>query len=245
MQNILVPATQQRGDYLRVVQTLANKFGRSEADIINTYKIYNQALKMPKLLSPSLSSYDFNPVKAVETPVPGEVKIDKNDFFAVTGVGLRFTKATYSSSTSALSAYGNYDEWTWPYASIFAGTAEQSALFTILRGTLSLFVTDDMQWNIPCSELVYENQQVNAQLSTIQYGGDNGQRGIYPLDSIVVMDGGADNKLTLNLLAGTITNIDGSQNGANNYRNLIMPVLYGYQIKNLAGGGFSAANCRI
>lgn len=243
MQNILVPATQSRGDFMRVVQTLANKFGSSESQIINTYKIYNQALKMPKALSPQLSSYDFNPVKAVETPVPGEVKIDKNDFFAVTGVGLRFTRATYSSATGQLSAYGNYDEYTFPYATVFSGSGEQSALLTTVRGSLSLFVTDDMQWNIPCSELVYENQQINAQVQTIGYGGDAGHRGIYPLDSIVVMDGGADNKLTLNLLAGTITNIDGNTNATT--RNLIMPVLYGFQIKNLSGGGFSAANCRI
>lgn len=242
---VLVPATQSRSNYLRVVQTLASKFGTSEAEVINTYKIFNQALKLPQLLSPSLSSYQFNPVKAVDTPVPGEFKIDKNDFFAVTGVGLRFTKATYSSSTGALSNYGNFPEWTFPYAAVFAGTAEQSALMTAVRGSLSLAVTNDLQWNLPCSELVYKNEYVAEEVETIQYGGDNGQRGIFELDSVVVLDGGADNTLTLNLLQGVTTNIDGSQNGANDYRNFIMPVLYGFQIKNLAGGGFSAANCRI
>lgn len=240
---ILVPASQSRSDYLRVVQTLANKFNTSESNIINTYKIYNQALKMPQALSPSQSTYTFNPVKAVDTPVPGERKIDKNDFFAVTGVGLRFTRATYSSATGQLSSYGNYDEYTYPYASVFTGSGEQSALWTIVRGTAQLFVTDDMQWELPCSELVYENQQVNGQVTTIQYGGTPGQRGIFELDSIVVLDGGADNKLVLNLLAGTMTNIDGNTNATT--RNLIMPVLYGFQIKNLAGGGFSASNCRI
>lgn len=240
---ILVPASQSRSDYLRVVQTLANKFNTSESNIINTYKIFNQALKMPRALSPDQSTYNFNPVKAVDTPVPGEKKIDKNDFFAVTGVGLRFTRATYSSSTGQLSNYGNYDEYTYPYASVFTGSGEQSALWTIVRGNAQLFVTDDMQWDIPCSELVYENQQVNGQVTTIQYGGTTGQRGIFELDSIVVLDGGADNKLVLNLLPGTITNIDGNTNATT--RNLIMPVLYGFQIKNLAGGGFSAANCRI
>ena len=241
---LILPATQSRSNYLRVVKTLADKFGTNEADIIRTYKIFNQALKMPQLLSPSLSTYKFNPVKAVDTPVPGELKIDKNDFFAVTGVGLRFTRATYSSSTGALSAYGNYDEYTYPYASVFSGANEQSALLTINRGTLSLSVTDDLQWFIPCSELLYENQQINAQTPTIKAGGDNGQRGIFDLDSIVVMDGGADNLLTLSLLAGTTTNIDGSVTNATT-RNLIMPVLYGFQIKNLAGGGFGAQNCRI
>ena len=239
---LLVPATQSRSNYLRVVKTLAGRFNTSEQDIINTYKIYNQALKMPQLLQPALSTYKFNPVKAVETPVPGELKIDRNDFFAVTGVGLRFTRATYTSSTGAVSNFGNFPEYTYPYSAVFSGTAEATALQCIVRGSLSLTVTDDLQWNIPCSELVYKNEYINAQEQTIAFGGA-GQNGIFDLDSIVVLDGNADNALLLNLLAGTITNIDGNTNTIT--RNYIMPVLYGFQIKNLAGGGFSAANCRI
>ena len=239
---LLVPATQSRSNYLRVVKTLAGRFNTSEQDIINTYKIYNQALKMPQLLQPALSTYKFNPVKAVETPVPGELKIDRNDFFAVTGVGLRFTRATYTSSTGAVSNFGNFPEYTYPYSAVFSGTAEATALQCIVRGSLSLTVTDDLQWNIPCSELVYKNEYINAQEQTTAFG-VAGQNGIFDLDSIVVLDGNADNALLLNLLAGTITNIDGNTNTIT--RNYIMPVLYGFQIKNLAGGGFSAANCRI
>jgi len=239
---LLVPATQSRSNYLRVVKTLAGRFNTSEQDIINTYKIYNQALKMPQLLQPALSTYKFNPVKAVETPVPGELKIDRNDFFAVTGVGLRFTRATYTSSTGAVSNFGNFPEYTYPYSAVFAGSGEATALQCIVRGALSLTVTDDLQWNIPCSELVFKNEYINAQEQTTVFGSD-GKNGIFELDSIVVLDGNADNALLLNLLAGTITNIDGNTNTIT--RNYIMPVLYGFQIKNLAGGGFSAANCRI
>lgn len=239
---LLVPPTQSRSNYLRVVKTLAGRFNTSEQDIINTYKIYDQTLKMPQLLQPSLSAYTFNPVKSVQTPVPGEVKIDRNDFFAVTGVGLRFTRATYTSSTGALSAYGNFPEYTYPYSAVFGGSGEATALQCIVRGQLALTVTDDMQWNIPCSELVFKSEFINAQEQTIQYGGAD-QNGIFDLNSIVVLDGNADNSLLLNLLAGTITNIDGNTNTIT--RNFIMPVLQGFQIKNLAGGGFSAANCRI
>jgi len=236
---LLVPATQSRSNYLRVVKTLAGRFNTSEQDIINTYKIYNQALKMPQVLQPALSTYKFNPVKAVETPVPGELKIDRNDFFAVTGVGLRFTRATYTSSTGAVSNFGNYPEYTYPYPTVFSGSGEATALQCIVRGTLSLTVTDDLQWNIPCSELVYKNQYINAQEQT-SVQGNMVQNGIFDLDSIVVLDGNADNALLLNLLAGTITNIDGAAELVT--KNYIMPILYGFQIKNLAGGGLSAAN---
>lgn len=242
MSQLLVPATNQRGNYLRVIQTLAGKFGTSEQDIINTYKIYNQALKLPQQLQTSLSTYKFNPVKAVDTPVPGELKIDRNDFFAVTGVGIRFTRATYTSSTGAVGNFGNYPEYTYPYSAVFSGANEALALQCIVRGTLSLSVTDDLQWNIPCSELVYKNEYINAQEQTIVQGNMT-QNGIYDLDSIVVLDGNADNSLTLQLLAGSFTNIDGAT--ALLTKNYVMPVLYGFQIKNLAGGGFSAANCRI
>lgn len=239
----IAPPTQGRSDYMRVVDQLAATFNTSAEAFIRQYKVYDDILKLPQLLIPNQSLYTFNPVKAVDTPVPGENKIDKNDFFAVTGVGIRFTQATYTSSTGATSAWGNYPEYTWPYDDVFSAAGEASALMTIVRGILALSVTNDQQWALPVSEMVFEQQFINAQPTTQVYGGNDGQRGIRDLNSIVILDGGADNILSLALLQGTTTNIDA--NTTENRRNYVMPILRGIHIKNLAGGGFSLASCRL
>lgn len=244
MNTLIAPASQGRADYMRVVEKLAAAFNTGVDNFIATYKVYDDLLKMPTLLVPNTSAYTMNPVKAVETPVPGENKIDRNDFFAVTGVGIRFTRATYTSSSGAYSAFGNYEEYTYPYIAAFSGANEASALQTIVRGQIGLSVNNDQQWSLPCSELVYKDEYINAQTPTIVYGGNDGKRGIKELNSIVILDGNADNLLTLSLLTGVTTNIDGSvTNGTT--RNYVMPVLLGIRIKNMAGGGYALASCRV
>lgn len=244
MQTLIAPASQGRADYMRVVEQLSQAFNTTPDNFIRQYKVYDDILKMPQLLVPNTSYYNFNPVKAVDTPVPGENKIDRNDFFAVTGVGVRFTRSTYTSASGSYSAYGNYPEYTYPYAAVFSGANEATALQTIVRGLLGLSVNNDQQWALPCSELVFRQEFINSQETTIKYGGTDGDRGFKELNSIVILDGNADNLLQLNLLAGVTTNIDGSvTNGTT--RNYVMPVLMGIRIKNLAGGGYALQSCRI
>lgn len=255
MYDINIPADRGRSNFLRAAGAVAAMMGLSTVDqLLQQYKVYNTNLKLPQQLTPGVTSYSFNPVTAVQTPVPGEVKIQKNDWFCVTGVGLRFTRAEYVSSNGTLNNYGNYPEYTWPYSSVFAGPAgaggysEAECLEAIVRGNLQLSVNNDEQWKLPVSELVYRNQQVNGQESTIVYGPGSEGRGICNLDSIIILNGGVDNLVTLNLLSPSVTDvIDGSSNVANDVRNLVMPVLEGILIKNVAngGGGYTPANCRV
>ena len=250
MANLIMAPSTDRSNFLRVLESVGKMTGLTPEQVQQKYKVYDDMLLMPQALSPSSSFYQFNPVTAVDTPVPTENKMDKNDIFAITGVGLRFTRADYASATGALSNYGNYDLLTYPYANFFTGAAaganksEADALKAILRGTLALQVSNDQQWQIPCSELVYEDVNFAATPFMSVFGSSQGKRGVFPLSSIVLIDGGSDNKLILNL--STYANyaaIDGSVSGATT-RNLIVPVLEGYRVKNMAAGGYSLANCQ-
>lgn len=253
MENVIMAPSNERSNFLRVLDSVAKQMGLPSAEEVQRkFKVYDDMLLMPQPLSPTTTFYAFNPVTGVDTPVPTENKIDKNDWFAITGVGLRFTRADYASATGLLSNYGNYDLLTYPYANFFSGAAaganksEADALKAILRGTMSLQVTNDLQWQLPCSELVFE--QVNyaaTPFMPVFGGGAAASRGILPLSSIILLDGGSDNKITLTLSnTANYAAIDGSVSGATT-RNLIVPVLQGIRIKNIAAGGYSIANCRI
>jgi hypothetical protein len=235
---------------------VASQFNTTPEALLQTTKVYDAVLKFPTLLQPNTTAYTFNPVKAVDTPVPGEIKIDKNDFFAVTGVGIRFTRAQFASSSGTNSNYGNYEEYLYPNTQVFNGAAqagsggktEAQCLYTIIRGALGLSVNNDQQWNIAVSELVSRQINFASNADAINWGPGSEGRGIFPLNSIIILDGNSDNQLNLALLPGDTNNINGQYdtNGVatTTHRNFIMPVLYGVLLKNAAGGAYTLQNCR-
>lgn len=237
----ILPASQGRADYLRVGEAVAGMLGIDFASFKNSYKFYDDELRLITPLSPSQSSYNFNPVRGIDTNLPTSSLMDKSDLFAVTGVGLFFTRATYASATGALSAYGNYPAYTYPYAAVFSGSNEQAGLLNVVNGQVALAVNSDQQWSLPANRMVYADQYINAQVQTVQYGGTNGQQGILDLNAIVIMDGENQNVVTVNLPAGgTLTNIDGNTNATT--RNILGVRLIGFRIRNAANGGFQT--CR-
>lgn len=247
-----IPPDAQRANFLRVQEAVAAATGLSPADVQKRFKMYDNILKMPKLLSPNQSSYTFDPVKANDPDIlPGANLLDKNDFFAVTHVGVRLTRAAYTIATGAMSNFGNHREYTWPYKQIFngnpaTGVDESECLNALVRGQLALSVVNDQQWSLPVSELMYCDQNFSADPDAIAWGETAEKRGLFSLSSIIVLDGGADNNLTLNLLAGDIAVIDGSvtsAGAASTWRNLVEPVLMGIHIKNMANGGNMSLSC--
>ena len=248
----ILPTTQGRSNQLRVAQSVADMLNSSAIPgqpmisaegVIQNYKFYDDSLQLVGALSPSTSSYDLNPVEGVTASVPTARLMQRSDLFAVTGVGLFFTRATYSSVNQSLSAYGNYQRFTFPYVGVFTGTSEQAGLLNIVNGVISLNVQNDQQWAVPVSRMVYANEYINAQVSTIVYGGSDAAQGILNLDSLVILDGNNDNKVTVQLPAGgTLTNIDGNTNAGT--RNLIVVQLTGFRIRSAANGGFNGQNLR-
>lgn len=252
MQQIL-PTTQGRSNMLRVAQSVADMLNSNPLPnqplitaegVIQSYKFYDDALMLVTPLSPSTSSYDLNPVEGVTASVPTARLMQRSDLFAVTGVGIFFTRATYSSVNQALSAYGNYQRFTFPYVGVFTGSNEQAGLLNIVNGTISLNVQNDQQWQIPVSRMVYADEYINAQVSTIVYGGSDEKQGILNLDSLVILDGNNDNKVTVQLpTGGTLTNIDGNTNTTT--RNIIVVQLKGFRIRaTAANGAYNGQNLR-
>lgn len=243
MQQIL-PADNGRSNYLRVAGTVSGMLGIQLDQFINQYKFYDDELVLLQALSTAQTQYVFNPVKGLDTPIPTQNLMDKSDLFAVTGVGVFFTRATYSSVTGLLTAFGNYEQYTYPYASVYSGSNEQAGLLNIVRGTIALSVNSDQQWKVPVDRTVYKKQYINAQTTTIQYGGDNAAQGLLDLNALVIMDGENQNQLILDLATGgTLSNIDGNSNATT--RNVIGVKLIGFRVRNVANGGFTAANCRV
>lgn len=240
----ILPATKGRADFLRVSDTIAAMLGIDPKQFANGYKFYDDELVLLQALNPSQSQYNFNPVRGLDSTVPTAFLMDKSDLFAITGVGLVFTRATYTSTTGALSAYGNYPQYTYPHAAVFTGTNEQAGLMNVVRGSVALSVNADQQWSVPADRMVYANQYINAQITTITYGGSDAQQGILALNALVIMDGENQNVVSVNLPpGGTLTNIDGNTNAGT--RNILGVRLIGFRIRNVANGGFTAANCRV
>lgn len=215
----------------------------SPEQVIQGYKFFDDTLMLVTPLSPSQSSYELNPVEGVTASVPTARLMQRSDLFAITGCGVLFTRATYSSVNGQLSAYGNYPRYTYPYVSVFAGSNEQAGLLNVVNGILSLSVQNDQQWAEPILRMVYADQYINAQPTTSVYGGTNGKQGILDLNSLVILDGNNDNKVTVQLpTGGTLTNIDGNTNSTT--RNLIVVMLSGFRVRSAAQGFFDGANNR-
>jgi len=243
----IIPATQQNSNFLRVADKIrmALPGQPSLAEFQNGYKYSDDTLILLQNLTTTQTTYKFNPVKGLDSSVPTARLMDKSDLFAVTDVGLIFTKAAYASATNSYSAYGDYEIFTFPFVQFFSQTNEQAGLMNIVRGTTSLSVNSDQQWQIPNINLVYKNAYINAQPTTTVYGGGGGStRGLFPLNSLIILDGQNQIEVTVDLATGgTLTNINGNVNVAT--RNVFGVVLNGFRIRNVANGGFTSLNCRV
>lgn len=249
----ILPADKGRSDFMRVAQAVTDMLNSnlrpgqapiSVEQFAQDYKFYDDTLEIVQTLSPSQSTYTFNPVRGLDTLTPTANLMDRSDLFAVTGVGIFFTRATYSSTSASLSAYGNYERFTFPHVAVFSGSNEQAGLLNVVNGIISLSVQNDQQWALPISRLVYKDLYVQSQISTSVFGGNGDpSQGILPLNSLVILDGENDNKVQISLPSGgTLANIDGNTNATT--RNILVARLDGFRIRNTANGAFTGANCR-
>jgi hypothetical protein len=254
MQPLIISPDSQRGTYERVVGDLASLMGIGADAFKQTYKVFQSTVLMATPLSSGISSYSLSPRKGVDPLIPTAVLLDQNDFFAVSGIGLRYARATYSSTNQSLSQFGNYPKLTYPDATFFNGNPatgldEWQCLQTIQNGTLSISVTGDtLLDSVSCQELTAKLQTGYNSSGPVlpQFGGSEGDRGIFPITPQLILDASADNLITVQLADGDKAVIDGSvdsSGAATTHRNILYVVLYGWKIKNFSGKGVSA--CRI
>lgn len=245
-QNFFTPDV-NRGTYDRVVSILAAQMGLTPEQFVNQYKVMPSALKMAAYLNPGLSSYSLSPRKGVDNPaIPNTNLLDFNDFFAVTGIGIRIGKSDYAGGI--YTNQGTYPVMTYPDPNYFAGTGtavggEATSLQTLVNGTTALTVNNDaMLDGIPTQELMYnpEGTYVASPITFPRFGGSDGDRGLFPITPQIILDASADNAFIVNLANGAKLNIDGAISTGttdSGKRNILYVIAYGIKIKNLAGAG--------
>lgn len=256
MTTIIAPDV-NRFNFERVVNELAIQKGIPTGDVKAGYKHMPHVLRIAQYISPTASSYTFTVRKGVDTPIPGEIKLDTQDAFAVTGIGLRFSKADFASG--AYSNHGNFPHFTFPDPNYFVGAPasgttkkEWEALQTLLNGTLQVNVGGDTVVDGLVASLLTFNPPATYTSSPValpQLGGSIEEHGAYQLTPQYILDAAQDNSFVLNLAAGATdrTLIDGSVTAAGaaaTTRNLVWLYLFGFKIKNHSGGPQNLTGCR-
>lgn len=246
MQNFFTPDV-DRGTYERVIGVLAAQMGIPAAQFVSQYKVMPSVLKMAAYLNPGLSSYVISPRKGVDQNAPGNTTLlDYNDFFAVSGLGLRLGRAAYAAGL--YSNQGNYPVLTYADPAFFNGSgtavgSEAASLQTLVNGNTSIQVNQDtMMDGILNQELMFnpEATYTASPLAYPRFGGSDGERGIFPLTPQLILDASADNSVQVNLATGAKLNIDGAISTGttdSGIRNILYVIMYGWKIKNLAGSG--------
>lgn len=259
MQGLTISMDPQRGTYERVVSDLAAQmtaqgFPITPEQFKLTYKVFPTSVIMATPLQPGISTYNLSPRKGVDPLIPTAVLLDQNDFFAVAGLGVRYGRATYSSTNQSLSQFGNYPKLTYPDPVYFngnpaSGLDEWQCLQTIQNGTLSISVTGDtLLDSVSVQDLTLQpqSQYVAAGPNLPQFGGSQELRGINLITPQLILDASADNQVSITLADGDKAVIDGSvtsAGAASTHRNILYIFLTGWKIKNFSGKGVSA--CRI
>lgn len=256
MTTVITPDS-QRGNFERVVSELALSKGLSNDQVKGGFKLMPHVLRIPAYLQPGQSSYNFNIKKGVDAPIPGEIKLDTTDAFAVVGVGLRFSKADFASGV--YSNHGNFPHLTFPDPAYFVGAPasgttkkEYEALQAVVNGTMAINVAGDTVVDgIVGSLLVFNPMSTYATSPAIalpQLGGSIEEQGFYALTPQYILDGANDNQFVLNVATADRTLIDGNLTAAGaaaTTRNLVWLYLLGFKVKNhSATPTLSAAACR-
>lgn len=256
MTTIIAPDV-QRFNFERIVGELSQQKGISVDTVKTGYKHMPHVLRIGQYLNPTSSSYTFTVRKGVDTPIPGEIKLDQQDAFAVTGIGLRFSKADFASG--AYSNHGNFPHLTFPDPSYFVGAPasgttkkEWEALQTLLNGVLQVNVGGDVVVDGLVASLLAYNPPATYTSSPValpQLGGSIEEHGVYQLTPQYILDAAQDNSFVLNLASGATdrTLIDGNLNAAGSAattRNIVWLYLFGFKVKNLSSQPSLTANCR-
>lgn len=245
----LYPPDVARADFERVCAVIAREMGTTPELVKANYNISKSQIKMGANLNPGSSEYVMNPRKGVDTAAPADsVLLDQNDYFVVTSIGLRFSRADFASGV--YSNHGNYIPLTFPDPGFFTytGTAvgnEVLGLNCIVNGTLSVKVAGTpMIDNLLNTELVYRGDKSygTGPVAYPTFGPTEGARGLAPLTPTLILNAMADNQVVVSLAAGAKLNIDGNISTgvtAATTRNILYVIFGGFKIKNFANGGNS------
>jgi len=209
------------------------------------FQINPKTLKLHARLQASKNSYTFFTSENPTGDHPLDIKLPRNNAFVAFWVGIYLKK---EGSTSGSENYGNYPIFTHPDPNYFLGNdgtnpEEWEALLTVYNGTttfqtkpvnrLDKLANTNFMWVPEKSWTKFASPQINDEFA--QFGPSEAEKGLFRLANGIVLDGGDDNQVILDLASGNTTVIAGGINQSNaavTTRNTVAYVLHGFEVIN-------------
>lgn len=246
MNTPIITPEKARADYIRFLRGLQiDPTDPKTGGLIITQK----SLRVEQVLSANANTYRFDIYENKGADRPAEVKLNRNDLFLATHMGLFVTK---HDETTSPKKYANFDLYGFSDANFFVGNnGEAEALRTIWNGliTINTKPVDRLQ-DFHTSMLRHVPSRTTTKVASPQLGDQPPMwgyddpwysRGFFPLVPGLIFDGKADNTVQLNLGPGSYSGIEGTVDSAGsavNTRNVLVLMFHGYIVAN----GAEAAN---
>lgn len=220
----------QRANYSRFRDLLLRESG--EEFIIN-----EKTLRLEAPLSPTRSSYNLDMFENRGSDRPLEEKLNRNDLFFLTHIAM----GVCQQNTTA-GHYANFPIYFHGDQNVFIGndgggnpqSLEAYCIETLFNSKMTIktspverlkdFLTNNFRY-------VPENVANTTSKTTGQFGPTMEQRGFYPVNPNIIIDGYDNNSIELTLGTGALTNIDGGINASNvavNTSNVLVFMLHGF-----------------
>lgn len=227
-----VPTDAKRAKLVRALEALQIN--------LNDYIIHEHTLRLEKSLVAGNNTYRFQMYQNPGSDRPQEIKLNRNDAFIVTALGLAITKEDTSTNPDN---YGNYPLYTFPDPGFFLGVPgsglnEAQCLEVIYNGQISI-KTNNTERLVGLSTQHFRYVPERALSSGVppQYGPSMEYRGFFEMEPHIILNGQQDNQVELSIGAGDTAviagGIDGSA-GAVNTRNIVVAQLHGFLVNEAA-----------
>lgn len=234
MQNysVNVPTDAKRAKLMRAVDALGIN--------LSQFIIHDHTLRAESKLVAGNNSYRMNLYKNTGSDRPQEIKLARNDMFIMTHLGLALTKEDTASSKTN---YGNYPLYTFPDPGFFlgnpaSGLSEWECLEVVYNGKLTIKTDNtDRLLDLSTQHLRYVPQRAFGSNVGPEYGGSMEQRGFFPTEPMIILNGQQDNQVELSVGTGDTAVIAGGIDGsaaAVDTRNVVVVQLHGFLVSNAA-----------
>lgn len=226
-----------RAAYSRVQQIIYERSGR------NDFIINPKLLRIEQLLAAGRNQYKFSLFQNPGSDRPLEEKLNRNDMFFLTGVGLGIAKQDTSTTPPK---YGNFPVFFHPDANYFVGANgaifENEALECLYNGKLTISTKPvERQTDLLTNVFRVVPERGYTKFAAPQTRDEWPQHklsdSIVKLEPLVIIDGKQDNTVNIELGAGNTDLIAGGVTAANaalNTRNLAVLFLEGFVVVNAA-----------
>lgn len=222
----------ERANYDRVVEFMRRR-NPSTNFIIN-----QSSLLIEKVLVDNQSNYEFDLYENKTSDRNLEVKLNRNDLFFATHIGLSIRQ-----QDAVAGNYANYPLFTYPDQQVFlgvpaSGLAEYQCLEALYAGLITIVTSPVKRLeNFPTFHLRYvpEQQEDTTNNFVAGYGATNERRGLFPLSPMIILDGYENNTVELEVGEGDLATLAGgidAMAGSLDTSNIAVIIIHGFKVLN-------------